>query len=131
MSTRLPTLLCLLALATPGCTSPRRHAIEALDRVGSDALRKDAALLYKNLFASTAPDYSAVKSTEWRPSFRSLEPKQVGAYRDGFALALMIDGDTESGLYVIPAGMDVKPRATNRNRFEQVRDGIYWYTFAR
>lgn len=129
MSRRLPHLLCLLALA--GCTSPRRRAEDVLRKVGPQALRSDAAVLYKNLFASTAPDYSAVKNTEWSAAFRAFAPKQVGAYRDGIALALDVDGDTESGIYVIPAGMDVSPRAKERNRFERIADGIYWYSFTR
>lgn len=131
MFIRLPILLCLLALATAGCMSPRRQATAVLKTVGPAALRNEAAILYKDLFASKAPDVVSVKNTEWRASFRAFEPKKVGAYSDGFALALQIDGDIESGLYVIPAQMDVKPRPKPGTRFEQITDGIYWYTFTR
>ena len=129
MPKRLPLLLCLFALA--GCAPPRRQAEGVLKRIGADNLREGAARLYKDFFASSAPDYTSVKSSEWPSVFSAFAPKQVGAYRDGFALALTLDGNTESGLYVIPAHMDVQPHANPRARFERIADGIYWYSFTR
>ena len=129
MPKRLPLLLCLLALAS--CTPPRRHAEKLLREIGPAQLREEAAVLYKDFFAANAPDYSTVKETQWPAVFGAFQPDHIGAYRDGFALALTSDRDTESGLYIIPAQMNHEPHATARSRFERLADGIYWYSFDR
>lgn len=94
-------------------------------------LREEAALIYKNLFAGGAPAYATIKRDDWPALFRVFEPENVGVYRDGFALALVRSRDRESGLYVIPAHMEVEPRGTPRTRFERIDEGIYWYSFDR
>jgi hypothetical protein len=120
-----------MVMASAGCSSPRRKAERVLEKVGTARLREQAALMYKDLFAGEAPAYAAIKRNDWPALFRAFEPQQVGAYRDGFALALMRTRDRESGLYIIPALMDVEPRATKRSRFERIDEGVYWYSFER
>lgn len=99
--------------------------------MGTMRLREEAALIYKDLFAGEAPAYASIKRDDWPGLFRAFEPENVGAYRDGFALALVRTRDRESGLYVIPAQMEVQPRATARTHFERIEEGIYWYSFDR
>lgn len=124
----LPLLSLLLALA--GCSrSPREEAEKRLKTSDLARLRMDAAVLYKNMYASAGPAYTVIKPGSWPASFRALEPKQVGAYRDGFTLAFKQNGEIESGIYVTPAQMDVQPHSTARAQFERITDGIYWYSF--
>jgi hypothetical protein len=111
------------------CTRPEGKARETVRRVGVEALRWQAAMLYKNVFAAPVAGLMTIKRNDWPPAFATFAPLTVGAYRDGFALALVRDGERESGIYVIPAHMDVEPRPTQRSRFERIEDGIYWYVF--
>lgn len=138
MPKRVLLPLCLLVLA--GCltaafvmrgATPRSQAKKVLLEVGPESLRDAAARLYKNHFASRAPDYSTVKESLWPPQFNAFKPNHVGAYRDGFALALTSDRETEAGIYVIPAYTDFQPRVTERGRYERLADGVYWYSFDR
>jgi hypothetical protein len=109
--------------------SPRQRAEKVLRKVGPGPLREAAAALYKDMFAASVHGYLVVKDTSWPKQFSAFAPSHVGAWRDGFALALTRDHDTESGIYVIPAHSDLQPRATTRSRFERMADGIYWYSF--
>ena len=103
----IPRILAVgLALVVSAC-SARRDAESKLAEVGIPRLREQAALLYKNAFAGTAPAFATVKSEDWPATFRALNPSHVGAYRDGFTLALERRDGVESGLYVIPQHMDV------------------------
>jgi hypothetical protein len=136
MPKRLLLLLCLLVLAggltaawLMHTTSPRQHAEVVLRTVGPEHLRDAAAGLYKDMFASIAPDYTAMKEAMWPPQFSAFKPDHVGAYRDGFALSLVSGHGLESGIYVIPAHSDFQPRATAHARFERMADGVYWYSF--
>lgn len=102
-----------------------------LARTGAAALRHSAALLYKDVFASSMADFSSLKEKDWPALFSVFEPSQVEAYPDGFALTLEYGRDGQSGLYVIPEGMDVAPKATERSSFERIGEGIYWFHFRR
>lgn len=120
----------LFALLLAGCgETPREKAEARLRKLDAAVLRGEAAKLYKDLFASSAPPYSVIKVGAWPASFRALDPLQVGAYRDGFTLSFHLRGGVESGIYVIPAQMDVEPESKGRARFERIADGIYWYSF--
>jgi hypothetical protein len=123
-------LLSLILLALASCSrSPREEAEKRLKKIDIARLRLEAAVLYKNMYASAGPSYTVIKVGGWPESFRALEPKQVGAYRDGFTLAFKQNGEFESGLYITPAQMDVQPHSTARAQFERIADGIYWYSF--
>jgi hypothetical protein len=124
------TLPCAIAACLGACSSPRRTAEETLDRAGPDRLRKDAALLYKNVFAAAAStSFRTLKVDDCPATFRMFNPQHVVAYRDGFGLALQRGPSGESGLYVVPDQMDVAPNPGRRARFERIADGIYWYSF--
>jgi hypothetical protein len=99
--------------------------------IGAEQLRKDAAILYKDLFSSTAPAFASLKQDSWPESFRKIAPLSVGAYADGFSLAMEHEGGEEAGLYVVPVQMDLQPATRGRAHFEPIADGIYWYTFRR
>ena len=128
---KLPHLilaLCLSALC--GCADPRSRAEDALRAVGAETLRKDAAVLYKQLFAGRGTDFIVVRASQWPSSFKRFEPVRVGAYPDGLSLALQVDADSESGLYVVPLHMDHTPSGAAGARFHKLAEGIYWYSFA-
>lgn len=129
MSLRL-VLLLLFACALAGCgKSSREKAEERLRQSDVAALRQQAAVLYKNMHASAGPNYVVIKQSGWPPAFAAFGPTQVGAYLDGFTLAVEKSGGREAGIYVIPAQMDVVPRSSDRAHFEPIIDGIYWYSF--
>jgi hypothetical protein len=119
-----------MALLTSACSPTPRQAAEAhLRSIGAERMRKESAVLYKNLFASTAPAFTVIKADAWPPSFRGFSPIQVGAYRDGFSLALQRTSGAESGVYVVPEGMELEPRSQGRAHFDRIAEGIYWYVF--
>ena len=122
-------VLSLLALLASGC-SPRRKAESMLKKVNHSNLREEAAVLYKQTFAgSSAPPFTAIKPDDWPANFRAFTPRHVGAFKDGFSLALKLEGGVESGIYVVPKFMDVQPNPGRRAKFEKLDDGIYWYSF--
>jgi hypothetical protein len=87
-------------------------------------MRKEAAVLYKNVFAAAAPtSFRTLKVDECPATFRMFNPQHVVAYRDGFGLALQRGPSGESGLYVVPAQMDVAPNPGRRARFERIAEG--------
>jgi hypothetical protein len=126
--TRWLVILSLLAFIASGC-SVRRKAEKTLARTNHALLREEAAVLYKQTFAGTAPSFSAIKPDDWPATFRAFTPRHVGAFKDGFSLALKLEGGVESGLYIVPKFMDVKPNPGRRAKFEKLGDGIYWYSF--
>ena len=92
-------------------------------------LRKDAAIFYKNIFAEHRKTIPTVSPQYWSYAFKRLEPQRITAYPDGFAFCLEVLGDTESGLYIVPLGMDAEPKSTPWASFERLSEGIYWYSF--
>ena len=118
---------CLLAVA---CADAKQLAEKRLQQVGAKTLREDAARLYKNVFAGRKSDFEEVKASDWPRSFRQFAPRHVGAYPDGLSLALSGDRRAESGLYIVPAEMEHTPVSTARASFQQLAEGVYWYSFA-
>ena len=100
-----------------------------MKRVDAVQLRKEAAIFYKNIFAEHRQTITMVSPQYWSNSFKRLEPQRITAYPDGFAFCLEIVGDTESGLYVVPLGMDLEPASTSWASYEKIADGIFWYSF--
>lgn len=128
--TYLRLLLCLcLVCALPGCADPRQKAEKTLQTVGADHLRWEAAVLYKRLFATRGLEVIALRPRDLPESFLRFKPLRGGAYPDGFTVTLTVKGDAETGLYIVPAGMDRSPKAGEGTKFQKISDGIYWYTF--
>ena len=123
----IPILLFTLLLA--GCSDARGRAKGALQRVKADQLRQDAAIFYKDIFAGRQKTIVTVSPQYWAWSFKQLHPLRITAYPDGFAFRLEVVGDAESGLYIVPLGMDVAPKPTPWASFERLSEGIYWYSF--
>ena len=123
----IPILLFTLLLT--GCSDARGRAKSALKRVKEDQLREDAAIFYKNIFAEHRKTISMVNPQYWSWSFQQLHPQRITAYPDGFAFCLEVRGDAESGLYIVPLGMELEPRPTPWASFEKLSEGIYWYSF--
>lgn len=88
-------------------------------------------MVYKDLFAATAPEVVVLRPAQWPASFHRFSPSQVVAYPDGFALAVQKSGDIESGIYVVPAAMDHRPSTTSRLSYAPLADGVFWYSFSR
>ena len=119
----------IFAILQTGCADSRARARSALKRVDAGQLRKDAAIFYKNIFAEHRKTIATVNQQYWSHSFKRLEPQRITAYPDGFAFCLETLGDAESGLYIVPLGMDVEPKSTPWASFERLSEGIYWYSF--
>ena len=126
---RPPLLAAALALAFAACSDPRDRAGRTLEKVGGEPLRRDAALLYKRLFAGHGANFVVVRSKDWPESFKRFAPIRVGAYPDGISLTLTMKSNAETGLYVLPATMEHQPSAAHGGKFERLADGIYWYSF--
>lgn len=116
-------------LAVVGCTDPREHAEDLLQEIGPAALRREAAVFYKQLFVAPPGRYFVPKLSQCPPAFRRFQPREVRASADGFALALRDARGVEEGLYVVPLGMEGVPRASPNARFQKVDEGIYWFWF--
>jgi hypothetical protein len=125
---RLVSVVICLSLVT-GCADPKQRAAELVRRNDVTRLRRDAALLYKDLFAGHGEKFFAVRSKSWPKSFKAFSPIRVGAYRDGISLALEASSAAESGLYIIPWQMDVVPSTNRGAQFQQLAEGVYWYSF--
>ena len=123
----ITTLFFTLLIA--GCSDSRGRAKSALKRVKEEQLRTDAATFYKNIFAEHRKTIATVNEQYWSWSFSQLRPQRITAYPDGFAFCLELAGDMESGLYIVPLGMDVEPKPTPWASFEKLSEGIYWYSF--
>src|SRR4029453_8718984 len=117
------------AVVCAGCLDTRSRAVKAMERVKPEQLRMDVAKYYKDVFAEHRKTIVTLNPTYYSSAFRQLEPKRVTAYPDGFAFCLERSGDAESGLYLVPFGMDHEPKPTSWASFEKVSDGIYWYKF--
>ncbi len=102
-----------------------------MQQVGTKQLRTDAARVYKDVFASSAPEFTSVRSNQWPASFQRFSPVHVGAFADGIALALTDEGELEAGLYIVPLAMDLTPADTPHATFERLDDGVFWYVFTR
>jgi hypothetical protein len=124
-----PLLAAAFAFALAACSNPRERAGKAIEKVGPAQLRRDAALLYKRLFAGHGTDFVVVRAKDRPESFRPFSPIRVGAYPDGISLALESKDGGESGLYLVPATMEHQPSAAHGGRFERMADGVYWYSF--
>jgi hypothetical protein len=96
-------LTALILVSCTACEEPRTAAEERLRKLGPEQLRRDAALLYKDLFARPSGNILAVKESQWPKSFTSFAPQHVAAFSDGFTMALVVDGADEAGLYIVPS----------------------------
>ncbi len=122
-------LICITALSVSACTDTRSRALATVKRVKPVSLRKDAAVFYKNIFAEHRKTNFVVSPQYWSWSFSELHPERITAYPDGFAICLESLGDAESGLYIVPLGMDHDPAPTHWASFEKLSEGIFWYSF--
>ena len=123
-------LILISTLLLAGCTDTRGRALKTMKRFKDDQLRREVALFYKDAFA----EHRKIKSVTmmpkyWSQAFQDLRPERITAYQDGFAFCLEIKGDAESGLYIVPLGMDVAPKPTPWASYEKLSDGIFWYSF--
>lgn len=124
-------LILACALLAPGCGDRREQAGRKLRKVGAPRVRHEAALLYKDMFARHGrPDFSEVWFKNWPRSFQEFKPLHVGAYIDGFTIALVTDFHGEHGLFVVPESMDHEPRLLGGVTYRKMADGIYWYSFS-
>jgi hypothetical protein len=122
----------VFTLALAACADRRERAERVLREDGPERLREEAAHLYKERFGGSGAEFSVVIEEAWPASFRRFKPRRVGAYPDGFAVALETDADTERGIFVIPQYFDLEtPRWGADATFEPLADGVYWYAFAR
>jgi hypothetical protein len=130
--TWLALLVAVFTLAMLGCRGPRGRAEKILSGADERTLRHDAAVLYKDLFAASAKAPFVPVPPELLPkSMARFTPRRAVAYPDGIALILQPQADRESGLYIVPEGMEHNPTAGPRATFHPLREGIYWYDFGR
>ena len=129
ISLRLLFLLACAVLAQ-GCGDRRPRAERSLRKGEAEQLRHDAARLYKEFYSRHGrPDFNEVWYKDWPRSFQKLAPRHVGAYLQGFSIALKTGHQREEGLFVVPESMDIEPRAESGVSYRKIADGVYWYTF--
>ena len=119
----------LSALLAGGCTDARGRALKTVKRVTPPQLRKEAAVYYKDVFAGHRKTIVTLNPQYWSWSFNELHPERITAYPDGFAFCLDTRGDAESGLYIVPLGIEHDPKPTPWASFEKLSEGIFWYSF--
>jgi hypothetical protein len=121
----------LAALLVSACESPRKVAMARLRRSNTAELRTDVARLHTQFLQSPDQDYLPLKSSWWTESVRKLKPLRVGLYRDGLSVALREEPGFEFGLHIVPQSVTRPPNPSPYIRYEQLEDGIYWYTLER
>ena len=122
-------LILIFALLLAGCTDPRGRALKTMQRFKQDQLRREVALFYKDAFAEHRKTSVAMNPKYWSQAFNDLRPERITAYPDGFAFCLEAKGDAESGLYIVPLGMEHEPKPTPWASYEKLSEGIFWYSF--
>ena len=122
-------LILLPALLLAACSDSRARAMKTVQRVTAAQLRRDVARYYKNIFAPHQKTIVTVHPEIWTLAFVELHPERITAYPDGFAFRLESNGDAESGLYIVPLGMEHDPTLTPWATFEKLSEGIFWYSF--
>lgn len=120
-----------LLIAFSACESERGKADRILTATDARQLRREAAHLYKDVFAAFGAEMKVVSSSRWPATFQRFAPVRVSAFPDGFSLTLETGAETESGLYIVPLDMEHAPAASPRARFQRLQDGIYWYQFGK
>ena len=129
MTARRALFILISALILAGCGGARGRAVTTLKRLKAERLRKEVALYYKNIFAEHRKTIVTVSPQYWSWSFTELHPQHITAYPDGFAFCLESSGDSESGLYIVPDGMEHEPASTRWASFEKISEGVFWYSF--
>ena len=129
MSAGRAFLIFIFALHFTGCGDARGRALRTMKRFKQDQLRREVALFYKDVFAQHQKMVVTLDSKYWSQAFADLRPERITAYPDGFAFRLESNGDAESGLYIVPLGMDLEPKPTPWASYEKLNEGIYWYSF--
>ena len=119
----------LYTLLLPACSDSRDRARNAMKRVDAREMRKDVAKYYKDVFAEHRKTIVLLNQQYWSSSFKELRPERITAYPDGFAFCLESTGNEESGLYIVPLGMDHEPKPTPTASYEKLSEGIFWYCF--
>lgn len=110
------------------CSDPREQAISRLQKLDKQALRLDAAKLYKQIYAAPGTDFLTVKQSQWPETFNALQPISVNCHRDGFSISIAEDSILEVGLHIQPLGVTSAPAASSA-KYERLEEGIYWYSF--
>ena len=123
----IPFLISALLLAA--CTDARGRATKTVKRVTAKQLRTEVAVYYKDVFAGHRKTIVTLNPQYWSWSFNELHPERITAYPDGFAFCMETRGDAESGLYIVPLGMEHDPAPTPWASYEKLSEGIYWYSF--
>lgn len=124
-------LLLVCVLFGTGCDDPRERVEEALKGKDGLQLRRDAALIYKEMYSRSGRSefVEEISARKWPKSFQKLRPIHVGAYRDGFTIALRTSEGGESGVYVVPESMDYEPKPGPGVTYEKLAEGIFWFRF--
>ena len=119
----------LLAILLASCGDARSRAVQTISRVGDYQLRREAAIYYKNIYAEHRHSPATIQPDYWSWGFAQFEPIRITVYPDGLAFCLERRGDAESGLYIVPLGMEHAPAPTAWASYERLSDGFYWYSF--
>ncbi len=125
---RIFLIFILVILAS--CSDPRASAKNRLKGLDTQALRFDAAKLYKQIYAAPGPDYFPIKQSQWPQTFSTLGPVSVSCHRDGISVVLTDDPTHETGLHIQPLGISTPPSAASI-KFERIEEGIYWYSLSK
>jgi hypothetical protein len=121
-------LLVFVLAILASCSDPRAQAKKRLQGLDRQALRLDAAKLYKQIYAAPGSDFLTLRQSQWPETFSALKPVSVSCHGDGFSIALTDDSINETGLHVQPLGFTSAPTAGSV-KYERIEEGIYWYSF--
>jgi len=110
-----------------GCDSPRDRAAARVRGSDGEKLRFESARLHTQFFAAQGKEFAPVASALWPECIGKLKPARVGLYKDGLTVALAETDGMESGLHIVPSGVNLHPKDTPTTRYERLAEGIYWY----
>jgi hypothetical protein len=127
-TTALRLLLLSFVLTLTACSDPRSTSLSRLRHVDAAELRTSVAQLHTRLFPAPGPTFVPVRSELWPAAFAKLRPLRMNLYRDGLAITLCAEPGMEYGLHIVPVGDVLQPKSTERTRYEELQQGIYYFS---
>ena len=123
----LRLLLLSVVLTLAACTDPRSNSLSRLRHADAAELRASVAQLSATLLPTPGPEFIPMRPELWPAALAKLRPLRMNLYRDGLAVTLQAEPGMEFGIHILPAGDEHQLKSTERTRYEELQQGIYYF----